>query len=863
MKERKIMKKPAIMLMTVALTMLSCNKNAEGIEVSWKLISNQYQGRGVHKSEITFTNNSRHTLKNDNWTYYYSSFRTIVRDQESDIVAGETINGDLSRLYPTEKFPKLRPGESISFPLISTHYAMHFTDAPTGGFFVIKGLMGKELILNTGDATVLPFPKDEAYRRSAADKIGIETAADRYAMNNDLYILDEQELPPVFPTPISWEIRPDLLSLQKDLELYYSENLSNEAAYLQEKLQDLLGVSVPKFKYRSADFKNYKPARIVLEQKAGDPEHYTLEVDVQKGIRIAGTDPAGVFYGIQSLLSLLPAKDGNAIPETLNIPALTISDGPRFGYRGMHLDVARSFHKKEYIFRFLDRLAELKMNRLHFHITDDEGWRVEIPGLPELTEIGAFRGYTKDEKDHLQPALGSGPYADVNIGAGSGYYTRNDYIEILRYAKSRHIDVIPEIDMPGHIRSAVKAMELRYDRYMKDGDREAAEQYLLTDFGDTSTYSSAQRFKDNTANPCMESTYRFVGKVVEELAAMYREASAPLYILHIGGDEVPRGAFEHSPVCRAFLESQDVYKSVSELHKYFTKRVTAILKKYDIHTAGWEEVACKEENGLQAPDPSLVDEGIVTYIWNNVWGWGAEDLGYRIANTGFPIVMINATNFYFDFAYTRHPDEPGLYWGGYTDTRSAWEFTPFDITKCADKNIYGEPLSPEFMQNKVRLNEDAKKNILGLSGTLWAENLRTWERVEFMALPKMLGLAERAWSPQPQWAQMDDAEKRLPEREKEWNRFVNKVGRHMLPRLDAEKVHYRIPPPGAVIEGSLLKANVRFPGLILRYTLDGSEPDANSAVYTEPVGVRQGQTVKIASFNSKGRSSRVVTLSDR
>ncbi|MFA7630303.1 MAG: family 20 glycosylhydrolase [Candidatus Neomarinimicrobiota bacterium] len=853
------MKKPAIIIMAIAMTMLSCDNKMDSINVSWKLISNQYQGRGQHKSEITFTNNSRYTLKNDNWTYYFSSFRTVVQDQESDIVTGKTINGDLSKLYPTEKFPKLKPGESVSFPLISTHYAMNFTDAPTGGFFVIRTGLGKEHILNTGDAEVLPFPEGEAYRRSAADKIGVETAADRYEMNRDLHYLDEVELPPVFPTPIAWESRSGSLSVSADLQIYYSEMLGNEAAYLQDKLQLLLQTSVPKYKYRSADFMNYKPDRIVLELQQGEPEHYQLRVDAEQGIRITGSDPAAVFYGIQSLFSLLACEDSKS-GGSLSFPQITITDGPRFQYRGMHLDVARSFHEKKRIFRFLDLMAEQKMNRLHFHITDDEGWRVEIPGLPELTEIGAFRGYTKDEKNHLQPALGSGPYADVSIGAGSGFYTRDDYIEILRFAKSRHIDVIPEIDMPGHIRSAIKAMEVRYDRYMKAGDPEAAEMYLLTDFTDTSEFSSAQRFSDNTANPCMESTYRFVAKVVEELFAMYRDAEAPFDILHIGGDEVPQGAFTHSPVCQTFLESQDDYKSVSELHKYFTKRVTAILKQYDLHTAGWEEVACKEENGRRTPDPTLVKEGIVAYIWNNIWGWGAEDLGYRIANTGFPIVMINATNFYFDFAYNRHPEEPGLYWGGYTDTRSAWEYTPFDITKCADITIMGDPVSAEYMRNKVPLNEEAQKNILGLSGALWSENQRTWERVEYMVFPKILGLAERSWSPQPDWAKLGDAEKRVPEREKEWNRFVNKLGRHVLPSLDASDVQYRIPPPGAVIENGLLKANVRFPGLTLRYTLDGSEPDMNSAVYTEPLRIGKGQTVKIATFNSTGRSSRVVAI---
>jgi hexosaminidase len=854
------MKKPAIMLLTIVLTMLSCSKNEGNIDVSWRLIKNRYEGKNQHKSEITITNHSHHMLTNSNWEYYFSSFRSVVPEQESEIIDGETINGDLSRIFPTEAFPGLKPGESVTFPLIFTHYAMNFTDAPTGGYFVIKAPMGKEIIVNSGDAKVLPFPEGEAYKRSPDDKVGVETAEDRYAQNRDLYLLNKSEIPPVFPTPKSVKMQSETYQLTGELEIYYPDAFSAEAAYLQERLSHLFQTKVPRYKYQSAEFKNYKPNRIVLEKSGYQPEHYHLEVDNIEGIRIAAADAAACFYGLQSLFSLFPPETGKGDVESIQIPGIRIDDGPRFAYRGMHLDVSRSFHSKESILRFLDLMSSLKLNRLHFHITDDEGWRVEIPGLPELTEIGAFRGHSKDEKDHLQPALGSGPYADESTGAGSGYYTRSDYIEILRYAKRHHIDVIPEIDMPGHIRSAVKAMEVRYDRFMKDGDPEAATQYLLTDFEDTSTFSSAQRFNDNTANPCMESTYRFVEKVVKELVDMYEEAQAPFEILHIGGDEVPHGAFEHSPICRRFLESQNVYNSPSELHKYFTQRVTKILQRYDIHTAGWEEVACKEENGRRTPDPSLVDEGIVTYIWNNVWGWGAEDLGYKIANTGFPIVMLNATNYYFDFAYNRHPDEPGLYWGGYTDTRSAWEFTPFDITKCAEKTVYGEPVTEAFMRDKVRLSESGKKNILGLSGTLWSENLRSWGRVEFMAFPKMLGLAERAWSPQPEWANIKDDKTRLEEREKDWNVFVNKLGQHELPRLDVKKVNYRIPPPGAVIEAGMLKANIRFPGLTLRYTLDGSNPSHESSVYRGALRVNKGQSVKIAAFDSRGRSSRVVEL---
>ena len=847
------------MLFVIGLLMLSCGKEDGSIDVSWQLLDNQYQGGSLHKSEVTFTNNSKYTLKNDNWICYFSWFRSVVDEQESEIIDGETINGDLSKLYPTELFPDLKPGESISFPLIGTHYGLNFTDAITGCYFVIQKGMGKEILLPSAPTKVLPFPKDELFR-SSSDKLPVQTAAIRYAENKNIHKLASSQLLPVFPTPKEIKLKGDVFEVSKNLDIFYHKSLSNEAKYLQERLNLKFNSYIRRYKFRGKDFKKYTDNRIILNIMDGEPESYEIEIDPNVGILINGADPAGVFYGVQTLFSLFPPNPQNNPTKVDTLPRLVIKDSPRFPYRGMHLDVSRSFHGKKEVMRFIELLSGYKMNKLHFHITDDEGWRVEIKGLPELTDIGAYRGHTKDERDHLQPALGSGPFADPEKGNGSGYYSREDFIEILSLAKRRHVEIVPEIDMPGHIRSAVKAMEARYYSYMEEGKEDSARMYLLTDFDDTSRFSSAQRFHDNTANPCMESTYRFVQLVIDELVDMYQEAGAKLSTLHIGGDEVPRGAFVHSPVCQAFLESQDEYNEPSDLHKYFTKRVKAMLDVYGINTAGWEEVACKHEDRRRYPDPTLVGENIVAYIWNNVWGWGAEDLGYKLANEGFPVVLLDANNFYFDFAYNKDPQEPGLYWGGYTDTRSAWEFTPFDITKCAEETLYGHPINENMFVGKEALTEKGKANILGLSGTLWSETMRTWDRMEYMAFPKILGLAERAWSKQPDWALIDDKEERIAEREKDWDHFVNKLGQDELPRLDQYRVNYRIPLPGAVIEDGEFKANIRFPGLTLRYTMDGSEPTVNSREYKKPVKVNSNDIIKIAAFNSLGRKSRTVTL---
>jgi hexosaminidase len=194
-----------------------------------------------------------------------------------------------------------------------------------------------------------------------------------------------------------------------------------------------------------------------------DSEAYEVSIDLA-GIDIVGVDAAGVFYGIQSLRMLLPLDAYREARTSINVPAVTMSDAPRFPYRGLHLDVSRNFQPKEAVLRLFDLMALYKLNTFHFHLTDDEGWRLAIDGLPELTEIGGRRGHTTDEREHLIPSYGSGPDPDPAVSYGSGWYSRADFIEMLQYAHERHIEVIPEVDVPGHARAAIVAMKERHRR---------------------------------------------------------------------------------------------------------------------------------------------------------------------------------------------------------------------------------------------------------------------------------------------------------------------------------------------------------------------------------------------------------------
>jgi hexosaminidase len=221
---------------------------------------------------------------------------------------------------------------------------------------------------------------------------------------------------------------------------------------------------------------------------------------------------------------MIPLDAWQLRETTFRIPAAEITDAPRIAYRGLHFDVARNFSNKETVLKLIDLLAFYKLNPLHLHLTDDEGWRIEIPALPELTSIGSKRAHTLTDANWLHPSYGSGPYADPARSRGTGYYSTREFIEILRYATERHITVIPEINFPGHARAAIKSMEARYRKLMSQNQPEKAEEFRLIDPADSSIYFSAQAYNDNVVCVVRESVFHFYETVVKALAEMYRQA---------------------------------------------------------------------------------------------------------------------------------------------------------------------------------------------------------------------------------------------------------------------------------------------------------------------------------------------------
>ncbi|RMD76023.1 MAG: beta-N-acetylhexosaminidase, partial [Bacteroidetes bacterium] len=633
------------------------------IEVRYEVIANGWQGKPQYKAAFTLVNHGPAMLPDTGWSLWFNQgYRQLVADSTTGGVRIERPSGDWYRLSPKEGF-RLPPDSSVVVTMVGSWSITKVSDAPCGLYFTFG-----ESRIPVRQYQVAPFTRSEQIHRIPGDRVPIPTAALDFEQNSRLSLLAPDEVTPVLPTPVSLQRGEGEVSLEADgLEVHYQPSLAREADLLAGRLEALTGQ-----RPRLVEGGNGGAGKILLAisplQVAGKArEAYRLSANEVSGIEILGSDAAGVFYGCQTLLQLLPLDAWAAPMETLRVPAVLIEDAPRFGWRGMHLDASRNFHQKESVLRLLDLMAFYKLNRLHFHLTNDEGWRLEIPGLPELTEVGGRRGHTLDERDHLHPSYGSGPEADAPDNHGTGHYTRADFIEILRYAADRHIAVVPEIVVPGHARAAIKAMEARFRKYMEQGDEAAARQYLLSEAGDTSQYLSVQGYDDNVVNVCLESTYAFLDKVVAELQQMYADAGLELHLVHTGGDEVPDGTWAGSPTCADLLAARDELQRPYDLTYHFRRRLRDLLHARGLQMAGWEEVGMLITDQGVAPNPEFVPDSMVLFIWNSLWG--QQDLGYRLANAGYPVVLCNVTNLYFDLAYDKDPDEPGLYWGGYVNTQ--------------------------------------------------------------------------------------------------------------------------------------------------------------------------------------------------
>lgn len=563
--------------------------------------------------------------------------------------------------------------------------------------------------------------------------------------------------------------------LDKGVKILYpegNEKMQKNAAFLAEYIGQMTGLELPVAE-SAADGKG----NIVLELglEAENPEAYRLTVNAD-GVRIAGASEAGVFYGIQTLRKSLPitVKTGG----TVALPPVEIDDRPRFAYRGTHLDVSRHFIGVDSVKRFIDILALHNINRFHWHLTDDQGWRIEIKGRPGLTAVGSQRKTTVIGHN-------SGKYDSIPYG---GFYTQDEAREIVAYAADRHITVIPEIDLPGHMLAALTAypeLGCTGGPYEVWGQWGVAEDVLCAG---------------------NDATLQFIDDVLGEIIEIF-----PSEYIHVGGDECPKVRWEACPKCQARIRAlglKDDSKHTAEeyLQSFVIGHAEKFLNARGRQIIGWDETL---EGGL-APNATVMS-------WRGVEG------GIEAARQKHQAIMTPTTYLYFDYYQSKDVENEPIAIGGYVPVEMVYNY---------------EPVSP-------LLSPEEAKYIIGVQANIWTEYMPNFRQVEYMVLPRLAALSEIQWT-DPSLKNYERFLARLPQLVRIYDLLGYNYATHVF------DVNISFVPNAS--EGVLDVAMQAIDGAPIHYTLDGTEPTADSPRYTDTVKIAEPCTLKAVVVRPNGNS---------
>ena len=761
------------------------------------------------------------------------------------------LNGDLHQIALTDVFSGFKAGETKLVTFRAMNSMISETDALPNYIVTAPNLDARtiestKLTINPETKLeefnfVVPFTDElTQFRRSPTDNTKWLRSDALYQRNKAVDEKVENVSAVIIPTPKSQTIDKNnaLLSISQGIKVEFNNVTPKSVSVALDRLA--------KFGVKQND----KGVAVNLSVKKDDSKlmgSYQLNV-TDKVINIVGVDENGVFNALQSLASLVTLN-------STTIPVMKVEDEPHYVFRGMLVDVARNFHSKEFILSLLDQMAAYKLNKLHLHLGDDEAWRLEIPSLPELTDIGGQRCFDTQEANCLISQLGAGVDTESSV---NGFYSVSDYTEILKAATARHIQVIPSLDMPGHSRSSVKAMQARYNKYMALEDEVKAKEFLLYDELDTTKYSSVQFYNDNTINVCMESSYAFITEVMTQVQKIHVDAGQPLTRYHIGADETA-GAWVESPICKAFIENNSHgVTDIKDVGAYFIERVAGILSDLGIETAGWSD-------GMSHTKTENMPAIVQANAWDVLF-WSGHEKVNELANRNWQIVISTPDALYFDFPYEASPKEFGYYWAGrQVNTEKVFQFMPDNLPIHAEFWLDREDNA--FVSDDTKAPMAAGKKYLGIQGQLWSENTRTDEIAEHKVFPRLLALAERAWH-LPTWAVPYNYEGAVYSQETsvftdelkavrndKWRLFANTLGQKEFAKLELDSIDYRLPTVGAVIEKGILKANIAFPGLNIEYQDESKEWKR----YTKPVAVKGAVNVRSRSINGL-RASRTTPV---
>lgn len=550
-----------------------------------------------------------------------------------------------------------------------------------------------------------------------------------------------------------------------------SQDMKRNANMLASYIEQATGI-------RPAVGKSKNGTAIVLtiDKTIANAEGYKLDADA-KQIRIAGASAAGVFYGIQTLRKSLPLVNGKA--SKVSIPAVHIADAPRFAYRGTHLDVSRHFVTADSVRQFIDMLALHNINRFHWHLTDDQGWRIEIKKYPLLTQIGSKRAQTVI--GHNSGKYDGKPY--------SGFYTQKQIRDIVKYAADRYITIVPEIDLPGHMQAALAAYP---DMGCTGGPYEVWQKWGVS---------------DNVLCAGNDKTLTFIDNVLKEITQLF-----PSKYIHVGGDECPKTQWQKCPKCQARikalnLEAKDGHSAEERLQSYIITHASNYLKSLGRNTIGWDEIL---EGGLA--------EGAT------VMSWRGESGGIAAAKQHHDVVMTPNSYLYFDYYQSLDKANEPLAIGGYLPLETVYSY---------------EPMPKE-------LTADEARHIIGVQANIWTEYMPTFKQMQYMALPRLAALSEVQWS-QPALKDYTNFTNRLTK----FTHLYDRLGYNYAKHLYNVAIHVDSDNKWREILIHMTTAG----NAEIRYTLDGTEPTANSTLYTGAIVLQKSAKIRAAAFRDGKRSS--------
>lgn len=487
----------------------------------------------------------------------------------------------------------------------------------------------------------------------------------------------------IIPKPTEIKEKYGYFTITSKTQIIVGENdeINSIVNYLKNKLDRPTGFDI---KIVNIDNNQKSENSIILELENKNNllgnEGYILDIN-ERTVHVIAEKPAGLFYGIQSIRQLLPPDIESC--ETIKnvkweIPCVLITDKPEYRWRGMMLDVSRHFFNKEYVKELIDYLAMYKLNKFHIHLVDDQGWRIEIKKYPKLTEIGSWR---VDRED--MPWDSREPQKKGEKATYGGYFTQNDIREIVEYAKSRYITIIPEIEMPAHVSSALAA----YPEYSCTGGPFTVPPggvWPITDI-----YCAGN-----------DKTFEFLQNILSEVIELF-----PGEYIHIGGDEATKTEWKKCPKCQTRIKNEGL-KNEQELQSYFVKRIEKFLISKNKKLIGWDEIL---EGGL-APEATVMS-------------WRGTKGGIESAKQGHDVVMSPTSNCYFDYY------------------QGIWDFEPLTIGGFLPlKKVYSFEPTPD------KLTTDEKKHILGGQANLWTEYQTNPQKAQYMTFPRIAALSEVVWS---------------------------------------------------------------------------------------------------------------------